>query len=285
MLSGRPRLRAGLVHLLATAEFPAVCRRNVLFGGAAAAASAVGVCRVQPAAAAAAVLQPASAMSREDAVARALSRVPVFVVANKEGLPYLTETNKAGKRSGSIYVGLREAAALLEAVRVYDGNATLAVVPLSSVFATAAKSAAELERQVATAPQPDDSGSMDMRLFRLRPLADETPEVAREVASVPGSLPLFYEPNLFITVEGEQRRPYFFRLTDLEGTWARRPGARDAAAAAAPSVRVLGLERLLAQLEGGEAAVEPILMPASETAELVKGRTLSNKVSQPRERK
>ena len=45
----------------------------------------------------------------------------------------------------------------------------------------------------------------------------------------------------------------------------------------------VGIERLLAQLEGGEAYVEPILMPASETAELVKGRTLGNKVSQPRE--
>ena len=78
-----------------------------------------------------------------------LSRVPVFVVANQEGLPYLTETNKAGKRSGSIYVGLREAVALLEAVRVYDVNATLAVVPLASIFSTAAKSSAQLERQVA----------------------------------------------------------------------------------------------------------------------------------------
>ena len=59
---------------------------------------------------------------------------------------------------------------------------------------------------------------MDMRLFRLRPLADETPEVARELTSVPGSIPLFWEPNLFITVEGEQRRPYFFRAADLEAT-------------------------------------------------------------------
>ena len=146
--------------------------------------------------------------------------------------------------------------------------------------------------QVASAPQPDESGSMDMRLFRLRPLADETPEVARELTSVPGSVPLFWEPNLFITVEGEQRRPYFFRVADLEATWARQPGRKLTylpgsinadAEAAKPSVRVLGIERLLAQLEGGEAYVEPILMPASETAELVKGRTLGNKVSQPRE--
>ena len=31
--------------------------------------------------------------------------------------------------------------------------------------------------QVASAPQPEASASTDMRLFRLRPLADETPEV------------------------------------------------------------------------------------------------------------
>jgi hypothetical protein len=34
-----------------------------------------------------------------------------------------------------------------------------------------------LSAQVASAPQPEASGSTDMRLFRLRPLADETPEV------------------------------------------------------------------------------------------------------------
>ena len=145
-------LPAGLVHLLAATGPPVVCRRNVLIGGgAAAAASVVDVGRARPAAAS---VQPGAAaatarMLREDAVVRALSRVPVFVVADQEGLPYLTEINKAGKRSGSIYVGLREAVALLEAVRVYDVNATLAVVPLASIFSTAAKSAAQLERQVA----------------------------------------------------------------------------------------------------------------------------------------
>ena len=53
--------------------------------------------------------------------------------------------------------------------------------------------------------------------------ANLCPKVARELTSVPGSIPLFWEPNLFITVEGEQRRPYFFRVADLEATWARQP--------------------------------------------------------------
>ena len=122
------------------------CRRSVLIGGAATAASVVDVSR------AAAAVQPAATtarMSREEAVERTLSRVPVFAVANQEGLPYLTESTKEGKRTGSIYLGLREAVALLEVVRVYDANATLAVVPLASIFSTAAKSSAELESQVA----------------------------------------------------------------------------------------------------------------------------------------
>ena len=125
---------------------PVACRRSVLIGGAATAASVVDVSR------AAAAVQPAATtarMSREEAVERTLSRVPVFAVANQEGLPYLTESTKEGKRTGSIYLGLREAVALLEAVRVYDANATLAVVPLASIFSTAAKSSAELESQVA----------------------------------------------------------------------------------------------------------------------------------------
>ena len=99
------------------------------------------------------------------------------------------------------------------------------MVPLSTVYSTAAKSEAELAEKQRSAPQPQAGTSADMRLFRLRPLSDEKSEVAREVASVPGSVPLFYSPDLFLTVEGEQRRPYFFRLRDLETTWARRPGA------------------------------------------------------------
>ena len=78
-------------------------------------------------------------------------------------------------------------------------------------------------------------------------------------------------------------RPVHTRATAKEeATWRRRPGGATAGASE-PPVRVLGLERLLSQMEGGDAPMEPILMPASETAELVSGRTLSNKVSQPRE--
>ena len=40
------------------------------------------------------------------------------------------------------------------AIRVFDENATLAVVPLSSVYPTAAKTTAELERQFAVVPIP-----------------------------------------------------------------------------------------------------------------------------------
>ena len=151
--AGRPQqMHAALFFLQMLAAYvhatrpPVACRRSVLIGGAATAASVVDVSR------AAAAVQPAATtarMSREEAVERTLSRVPVFAVANQEGLPYLTESTKEGKRTGSIYLGLREAVALLEAVRVYDVNATLAVVPLASIFSTAAKSSAELESQVA----------------------------------------------------------------------------------------------------------------------------------------
>ena len=229
-------------------------------------------------------------VARDEAISRIMGRVPVFVVASKDGLPYLTETDSAGKQSGSIYIGLREAAEAAERVRVYDPAATVAVVPLASVYPAVAKTAAELEERKSAVPQPPTGWSLDMRLFQLRPLDDESNAVGAEVASVPGSVPLYYAPELFLDVEGTQRRPYFFRLADLERTWSRRPGAKAAAAAAeasgsdaGPRARAVGLERLLAQMERGEARDEPMLMPASETAELVKGRTLGNTVSQPSE--
>ena len=225
-------------------------------------------------------------VAREVAISRILGRVPVFVIANKDGVPYLTETDSTGRQSGSIFIGLREAAEAAAKVRVYDPAATVAVVPLASVYPTVAKTAAELEEQKSSLPQPRTGTSLDMRLFRLQPLDDESNAVGAEVASVPGSVPLYYAPELFLEAEGEQRRPYFFRLADLETTWERRPGAEAAAAAAKASggdarlrARAVGLERLLAQMERGEARDEPMLMPASETAELVKGRTLGNSVS------
>lgn len=265
---------------------PLVLRRRHMLVGAPAAWSAATACHASDGY----FFSGGKPVAREEAIKRILSRVPVFVVASKDGLPYLTETDSAGKQSGSIYIGLREAAEAADRVRVYDPAATVAVVPLASVYPLAAKTTAELEEQKTSLPQPSTGTSLDMRLFRLRPLDDESNAVGAEIASVPGTVPLYYAPELFLDVEGTQRRPYFFRLADLERTWARRPGAKAAAAAAKASggdaelrARAVGLERLLAQMERGEARDEPILMPASETAELVKGRTLGNPVSQPRE--
>ncbi|KAL3922638.1 MAG: hypothetical protein SGPRY_004487 [Prymnesium sp.] len=214
----------------------------------------------------------ATAASRDAAVAGLLERVPAFVVTNQQGLPYLTEIDIQGRRSGAVYLGVGEAAALLEDVRMYDPNATLAIVPLARVYPDVSKSVSEAVAARDVVPQPSASATSDMRLFRLQPLSDER---AEEAALVPGSssVPLFYIPSLVINVEGEERRPYFMRSTDLLSTWQRvrsdDAGEPSSTTAAKPALRVVGLERLLRQMESEELEVVPILLPPSETAEVL----------------
>ena len=114
-------------------------------------------------------------MTRLEAVTETLSRVPAFVVTDARGSPYLTELDADGRRSGAVFLGLREAAKLLEELRPFDGNATLAVVPLASLYLDVSKSASEAKAARDALPQPTGKPvSRDMRLFRLQPLSDET---------------------------------------------------------------------------------------------------------------
>lgn len=241
--------------------------RRSLLGGAAAAAFATA----PPSLAASAT---ASVSSREDSVTNVLGRVPCFVVCNENGQPYLTEVDEGGRRSGAVFLGLRDAAQVLDQVRRFDPSAVLAVVPLATVYLEVSKSSSEAAAARAVLPQPRTSTSSEMRLFRLQPLSDELSE---EATLVPGSsnVPLFFEPSLFLTVEGAQRRPYFLRSTDLQSTWARMRTSTDTddgttpEAASRPRVRVVGLEKLLRQQEAGELEVPPLLLPPSETAEVL----------------
>ena len=94
---------------------------------------------------------PASAASlSRDEILRKLSRVPVFVITNREEAPYLSEMDGQGRRSGFFFLGPQEAVAALSDIRAYDSKASLSVVSLDSVWFDVSKTAAE----AAKAPQP-----------------------------------------------------------------------------------------------------------------------------------
>ena len=210
--------------------------------------------------------------SREAAVQQLLGRVPVYLVANERGEPYLTEVDAAGKRSGSVFLGPRDAAAVLQDVRKYDRSATLAVVPLSTIYDDVAKTAADAATARQSVPQPRESTSTDMRLFQLLPLSDENSGAA--VSMLPGAslvpgVPLFYEPTLFLgTSEAERVRPFAFRLQDLNTVWRQGEGDERNAGRISPSLRTLTLEGLVQRYAEGLEPVPPLLLPPSETAEL-----------------
>ena len=220
-----------------------------------------------------AVSQPGIAealLTRSEAVSAILNRVPAYVIANEEGLPYLTEMDSSGRRGGFVFLGPRDAAPVLKQVQLYDPRATLAVFPLASVYDELARTTADAEAARARWPQPKTSTSTDMRLFQLRALSDENAEA---VSMIPGTtltpgVTLFYEPQLFLGSEAAKQRPYFFRLGDLNSVWRRGNGDQRNSGQVSPSLRVVSLEALLRQVEAGEAEVPPLLMPPSETAEL-----------------
>lgn len=233
-------------------------RRRVLVAAASTATSLV----VSRAKAAPAVIQS----TREKAVNSLLSRVPAYVVTNAAGEPYLTESDEQGRRYGSVFLGPKDAAKVLGQVRQFDPAASLAVVPLSTLYSDVARTEADGAIARDTVQQPRDSTSKDLRLFVLRSLSDESTEA---VSMLPGAtmLPgvsLFYEPSLFLGSESAQQRPYFFRLADLNTVWRRANGDDRNEGRVSPSLRVINLEVLLGQVAEGQAGVAPILVRARD---------------------
>lgn len=263
---------AVLSALLAAVTLP---ERAPSFNRRQAAAAAVAAASTSAASAKGTPPLTARTLSREEAIDALLSRVPAYVVTNNAGEPYLTEVDPEGRRSGSIFMGPRDAAQVLQEVRKYDTTATLAVVPLSTVYPLVAKTAADAARSRADAPQPEASTSTNMRLFLLRALLDEKESNEAAVSMLPGGslLPginLFFEPDLLIgsnTDPALRQRPYFFRLGDLNTVWRTGKGDDRNVGQISPSLRVVSLETLVSQVQSGSLDVPAILMPPSETAD------------------
>lgn len=248
------------------------CRRNVLLG-----VTALTTLPALPAVAA-----PTSTLSSNaanDASARAaavdniLSRIPVYLITSKTGEPYLTEVDEDGKRGGFVFVGPNDAVPMLEEVRKFDTSASLAVVPLSTVYLEVAKNSADAAAARRSVPQPRVSTSRDVRLFQLRPLSDEQGNL-NAISMLPGAtmqpgVVLYYEPSLYLGADEASRvRPYFFRLADLNRVWRTGGGDDRNYGRVSPSLRIVTLESLLRQVASGSADVPPMIMPPGETAEL-----------------
>lgn len=207
-------------------------------------------------------------LSRE-AISGKLSRVPIFVITNGDAAPYLTEVDGSGRRSGFFFVSPQEAIQALNDIKAFDPRASLSVVPLDDVFFDIAATAEEAAR----APQPSAGTSTDLKLFRLRQLADEN-ESATRLSSTPiddSSIPLFYEPSFFLPVDGTQQQPYFFRLGDLRTAFeAQKSAGGDAGKLNdPPTPRVVTLAAVVKGLEQGQVPPNLLLVAASEASAVV----------------
>lgn len=223
----------------------------------------------------------ATGLSRDD-VDRRLSRVPVFVVTNKDASPYLTEMSAAGKRSGFFFLSPQEAVQALNDIRGFDPRASLNVLPLDQVWYDVSKTIAEADK----APQPTAGTSTDMRLFRLKPFDDEIRAAqklpsATSVLKDEGAIPLFYEPSLQIDVDGRAQQPYFFRFSDLAAAFEAQQDTGATGLNDPPQPAVASLANVIRGLETGQTSADTLLVAASEAAGVVQRMTGGNGVGMP----
>jgi len=198
---------------------------------------------------------------RREELKALISRVPTFVVSNRESAPYLTQVDASGRRSGSFHLSPSEALKELQEVRAFDPAASLAVVPLDDIWFELPQTQEAAAASLAATPQPRSGTSSDLRLFSLAPLPDEDPSPLSR-----GSVPLFYASALLLEVEGAPCRPYYFRRADLQQTLASTEGA-----SATTDVQAVALPVLMKLLSSGGLAGQPppIFVAASEAVAVV----------------
>lgn len=203
---------------------------------------------------------------KRDAIARLLSRVPAFVVTNKQSAPYLTERDSEGRRSGFFFLAPDQALGAFKEIKQFDPSASLSVVPLDSVYFDIARSKAELE----AAPQPKAGTSTDLKLFSLQPIEAEVETAKKSLkrqgkkALAPGRTPLFYDEDTRLTVEGEEQQPYFFRYEDWKNARISIGGKEPAES----EVRVVDLEEFISTIADADSS-QVVLAAASDAAAVV----------------
>jgi len=208
----------------------------------------------------------AAGLPRADVAAK-LSRVPLFVITNKEDAPYLTEFDQAtGRRGGAFFLDPRDALETFKDVKAFDPNAALSVVPLDSVWFELPRS----DKEAAAAPLPKAGTSTDLRLFKIRRIESEATEAntlleSQRAKPLPSSsVPLFYIKSMSLDVDGKRQVPYFFRLEDLKAA----VGQMDTSATA-DDVQVISLEKFVAQLSKETLSPPPLLVAAAPAAAVV----------------
>ncbi len=200
--------------------------------------------------------------------AELLAATPVFAITNKKGQVYLTDKDAAGHRVGSFFLGPSDALATLRSIREFDPVASLSIVPLASIWEGVPKSAAEALIAAGEAPAPQAGTSDDLRLFSLRPMADELARARELKAEVrAGGVPLFFDVELQLEgPDGSAAQPFFFRAADLasarEQVFPGKTGRVD--------IRVVELATLVADAARGalpkDVAAAPMLIAASDAS-------------------
>lgn len=244
----------------ASVRLGSIGRRSTLHAGAAAVTVAAG----SPAPSLAAGL---SAGLSQAELGTKLSRVPLFVVTNRNEQPYLTEVTPDGRRSGFFFLGPREAIQCYQDIKAFDAAAALSVVSLDTVWFDLPRTDAE----AAAAPQPKAGTSTDLRLFSLRPLDGEL-DAANALLKAAGApplgaraVPLFYSSTLTLPVDGREEQPYFFRAADLSVSLGQAGRGE-----AAPPALVTDLASVAARLSSGwGGGPPPILVAASEASAVI----------------
>lgn len=194
-----------------------------------------------------------------------LSKVPVFLLTNEAGQPYLT-TNKEGDQVGEMFLFLRDAEYALDVLKNMPGASD------ARMWKTDLHRAMRMAQRKATSGLFNAEGREMRMLMRLHP-HDRQRTNARlvylkqgKLFKRPPELPVFYADGLAAEKRSGPVTPLFFAKEELDRAWARMALRAGGEMPRKPKVTVTSLGEVLqsigedstsrADFYIGEAALE-----------------------------
>ncbi|KAJ1617631.1 Tic22-like family-domain-containing protein [Pavlovales sp. CCMP2436] len=177
-----------------------------------------------------------------------LGKVPVFLLTNKDGQPYLTST-KEGDQVGKMFVFLKDAEKSLAELKVMPGASD------ARMWKTDMNRALRMADREQGSGNYNEQGRPQRMLMRLAPHERQRTNARilflkkLQPFRAPPTVPVFIAEGLAGQKRGGPVVPLFFSKEELDRTWSRAALKARGAMPAKPTVIVTSLTQVLKAVE------------------------------------